>query len=286
MNKLEEQDLEDTTATEHYEKLHHDAAESAARSARSMVHDAGNILTAIMGHTDLVSSSGDRVIERLEALLESSPAGQAEGIVGCLAELHAQKEDYTTIIRALHNLNYLFSEYLADSSVVRETPPTGTRIKVYGLSNLVKEVICTYNIDRALQDIKVDVKISPDCEVLAKNPADLHRVIANICYNSLDALEEYGTANPLIQIKGYVNPNGVYLDISDNGPGVPRGMEEKIFTHGMTTKSVLFRGGYGEGLPSALSIMRDLGGDIIYQHGNPGAKFICCFPYPNQKPFK
>jgi len=65
-------------------------------------------------------------------------------------------------------------------------------------------------------------------------------VIENICKNAVDAME--GKGKMLIELKGI--PEGLMIDISDTGKGIPKSKFSTVFEPGFTTKSR----GWGLGL--------------------------------------
>src|SRR5690606_15682805 len=65
-------------------------------------------------------------------------------------------------------------------------------------------------------------------------------VIENICKNAVDAME--GKGKMYIELKGI--PEGLIIDISDTGKGIPKSKFSTVFEPGFTTKSR----GWGLGL--------------------------------------
>ncbi len=65
-------------------------------------------------------------------------------------------------------------------------------------------------------------------------------VIENICKNAMDAMEGTGT----ITISCFLKNQSIIIDLSDNGKGIPSGLQKRIFKPGFTTK----KRGWGLGL--------------------------------------
>ncbi len=65
-------------------------------------------------------------------------------------------------------------------------------------------------------------------------------VIENICKNAMDAMEGTGT----ITISCFLKNKSIIIDLSDNGKGIPSGLQKRIFKPGFTTK----KRGWGLGL--------------------------------------
>jgi signal transduction histidine kinase len=85
--------------------------------------------------------------------------------------------------------------------------------------------------------------------------AVLHAVL-NVLVNALDALE--GTTGRLAVRVFAANGSGVQVRVSDEGPGIPRDLHEKIFEARFTTKTT----GTGLGLAIARRMMGAFGGRV------------------------
>ena len=95
----------------------------------------------------------------------------------------------------------------------------------------------------------------------------------NIIMNAIQSIDEKGE----IQIKTYSDETHVYLEISDNGRGIPAENLKKIFDPGYTTKS----SGVGTGLGLAISykIVEAHKGNIKAESTvNEGTKFTIEIP--------
>ncbi|HEX2936620.1 MAG TPA: HAMP domain-containing sensor histidine kinase [Bacteroidales bacterium] len=78
-------------------------------------------------------------------------------------------------------------------------------------------------------------------------------VIENLIKNALDAVGAHGS----IEISTFAEAEYVYIDVKDNGKGIPRRDFKRVFKPGFTTKSR----GWGLGLSLAKRIIRN------YHHG-------------------
>jgi C4-dicarboxylate-specific signal transduction histidine kinase len=114
----------------------------------------------------------------------------------------------------------------------------------------------------------------PDLEVCAAE-GQLVRVLANLLNNALDALEPL--PERVIHIEASVEQDKVQLSVSDNGPGIPDSVRERLFQPFFSTKAA----GQGLGLGLALSrdVMREMNGDLVAASGaSGGAKFLISLP--------
>ncbi len=110
---------------------------------------------------------------------------------------------------------------------------------------------------------------------------EISRVLVNVFNNSLYALSEKKSQQPgfapLVHVETRIHDNKVIIKVSDNGPGIPEEIIDKIFQPFFTTKPS------GEGTGLGLSISND----IVKAHGgelsarNPptgGAEFTIALP--------
>jgi PAS domain S-box-containing protein len=94
----------------------------------------------------------------------------------------------------------------------------------------------------------------------------IQQVLMNLLLNSRDAILQDGsrTEPGLIEVSLestlFENNQGILLKVRDNGPGVPRDSQDRIFTPFFTTKREA--GGTGLGLPVSLGIIQKHGGKL------------------------
>ncbi|UCF98562.1 MAG: cyclic nucleotide-binding domain-containing protein [Spirochaetaceae bacterium] len=107
--------------------------------------------------------------------------------------------------------------------------------------------------------------------------SELNQVWTNLIDNAADALEGSGE----IHLKTRVEDSFVVVEVEDNGPGIPKEIQPKIFTLFFTTKPM--GKGSGQGLHISHSIVRRHGG-TIESRSRPGKTvFTVCIPVNFQK---
>ncbi|HSH20920.1 MAG TPA: ATP-binding protein, partial [Draconibacterium sp.] len=122
-------------------------------------------------------------------------------------------------------------------------------------------------------------------------PQDIGRVLLNLINNAFYVINEKSKQNieeykPEVIVKTSLIPpsggGGASISVSDNGPGIPSEIKDKIFQPFFTTKPT----GQGTGLGLSLSydIVKAHGGTIEVKSetkGEPGTEFIIQIPISN-----
>lgn len=105
--------------------------------------------------------------------------------------------------------------------------------------------------------------------VLCADESLLTLVLTNIIRNACEAVE--GKPDALVRVVASESNSSPYIQVSDNGPGIPESIREDVFLPFFTTKS----DGSGIGLCLSRQIMLLHGGDLklLPTHGR-GAAFI------------
>ena len=97
------------------------------------------------------------------------------------------------------------------------------------------------------------------------------QAILNILENALDAVGENGN----IIIRTYVKQKRIFVEIEDDGTGIPDDLKARVFDMYFTTKD----SGTGMGLPSVLMTVKEHSGSVeILDSQNGGAIFRLEFP--------
>lgn len=100
------------------------------------------------------------------------------------------------------------------------------------------------------------------------NGSQWSHVFTNLLANARDALRESKTADPKITVTTRMNEGKVFVEVCDNGPGVPEAHRAKIFEPFFTTKEV--GRGTGLGLAICREIVRKHQGDMMIKESPAG----------------
>jgi two-component system NtrC family sensor kinase len=128
------------------------------------------------------------------------------------------------------------------------------------VNRLLAETITFLENEAHHRNIELRTSYSDKIPRITTDSAQLQQVFLNIINNGIDAVGKDGH----IEITTVRDPstNGdIMIDISDNGPGIPKEILPRIFDPFFTTKSP--QDGTGLGLSISYSIVEKLGGKIV-----------------------
>lgn len=193
------------------------------------------------------------------------------------AERHLQsgeqpsERDLSMIIKEVSRLERITSEILDYSKEVRLN---FERVDLRETLDDSLEVV-----ESRLDTLGIEVnRHYPDDSCLVKaDPRRLKQVVLNLIENAIDALSATadrpgGGTITLVVSRG---TDGVKLEVSDTGPGIPEDLFDRVFTPFFTTKP----DGSGLGLPVTRRIVTDHGGRISLSRNERGqTRFLIELP--------
>ena len=126
--------------------------------------------------------------------------------------------------------------------------------------------------------IKPQVHVPEAFKILAWEQ-DISAILLNLVENSIHWLQQARTPSPQIIFRLESTEDGAILDISDNGPGIPR---EHILSEAIFEPTFSLKGGWGLGLPIAGECATRNKFELRAVHSNNGAHFVLDFNPPRQ----
>ena len=229
--------------------------ESVGRLAGGIAHDFNNMLGVILGRAEL-------------ALSRSEPGGK----------LHS---DLLDIQKAARRSADLTKQLLGFAR--RQT----TEPKVLDLNDTISGML---KMLRRMIGEDIDLAFLPGLDVrqVKMDPAQLDQILANLCVNARDAIDDVGkitieTENAMLTYEDFKDKpyaaagRYVSLIVSDTGCGMAKDVVEKIFEPFFTTKEV--GKGTGLGLAKVYAIVKQNEGYInVYSEPGKGTTFKIYLP--------
>ncbi|MBW1781583.1 MAG: PAS domain S-box protein [Deltaproteobacteria bacterium] len=233
--------------------------EAIGRLAGGVAHDLNNMLTPIMGYSEVLLgefSPKDKRSEYVKQILTASDNAR-DLVHKLLAFGRKQTLEYTQV-----NLNEAIKRF---EKLLRRT---------------IRE------------DIDLQIHTSPNVENIKADIGQIEQIIMNLCINAQDAMPDGGKliveTNMVKLDADYSNRHfskrtGKYvmLAVSDTGCGIDESLQQQIFEPFFTTKGEL---GTGLGLATVYGIVKQHDGDIwVYSEPGNGTTFKIYLPVDEEQ---
>ncbi|AHG89102.1 ATP-binding region ATPase domain protein [Gemmatirosa kalamazoonensis] len=220
--------------------------ESAALLSSGVAHDLMNVLNRLVMHAEL---GADR-----------ARVPEVRTHFGHIHSGSVRASELVTLMR-----RYLRGERTAAAERVPVAPAA-----------IVEEVVELLRPSMP-RGISLSLALDPSCVVLAE-PVHVHQIVLNVVTNAAQALE--GHPAPRVTITVAPVGGAVELVVSDNGPGLPAAVRERLFEPYVTSRAA--RGGTGLGLAVVRTIVTDVLGGAVEAGDAPGggggARFVIRLP--------
>ncbi len=222
------------------ELLNREKMATVGRLAAGLAHELGNPVAALMGLVELLAEGN-----------------LPEDVV---------RENYTLMEQELARMDGLIRQLLA---FARPTPPE--RIP----TDPSEAVTGAIELARARRDVRETrfVNRVPQDGPWVLASSELTQVLLNLFINSAHAAGPGGT----IEVFTEPSPESLSLFVLDQGPGIPKEMEEEIFEPFVTTKEPGI--GTGLGLSISRKLMESMDGALTLEKTGKGACFRLRLPW-------
>jgi len=129
--------------------------------------------------------------------------------------------------------------------------------KAIGVKLLFEQIITLIGIESDQNNVHIESDVNPPDLEISADKKQISQVLINLVKNSKEALKNSEEGNIVLQ--GKINEYGrTLITVSDNGPGIPDDLMDKIFIPFFTTKD----SGSGIGLSLSRQIMLLHGGSL------------------------
>lgn len=129
--------------------------------------------------------------------------------------------------------------------------------KIISVQHLLEKIRILVSKEKGFDRVKFEIIIIPKNLEVYADEKQLDQVLVNLVKNALQSLN--GDSNGVIQLLGEKDdPGKLIIKVTDNGPGVPPDLLDKIFIPFFTTRE----NGSGIGLSLSKHIMRIHGGSL------------------------
>ena len=193
---------------------------------------------------------------------------------GIAALLSVIRKTPQAVADLLENMNLLSGAF----DVIRDTVK-----KLLDLSRPDRELKASVSVNRVIEDtvalvrsharakrVNIDLDLSPAIPHVLASPQHLGQVFMNLIQNASDAMEKGD-----IWVKTWSDNHNVYIEMRDNGHGIPPEKVKNIFDPFFTTKTT----GRGLGMAVVQENVRCAGGSIhVDSTPGEGSSITVSFP--------
>jgi PAS domain S-box-containing protein len=228
--------------------LHSEKMAAVGQLISGVAHELNNPLTAILGYSQLLTSSG-----------QMGPQG-----IEYSDKLYKQAQRTHRIVQNL-------------LSFARQHKPERVPVQ---LNLILEETLALRDYDLRMNHIRVHLELAGDLPLTSADPHQLQQVFLNMVNNAVDAMLEHSNEGDL-WVRTGAEGEKLFVEFTDNGPGVKDA--SRVFDPFYTTKPV--GKGTGLGLSICYGIITEHGGSIRVRNVPPhGASFRIEVPYQPPKP--
>jgi len=217
--------------------LHSEKLAAVGQLISGVAHELNNPLTAILGYSQLLESSGQ---------------------VGPLALSYSEK-----MYKQAQRTHRIVQNLL---SFARQHKPE--RIPVL-VNAVIEDTLALRDYDLRMNQVRINLELAQDLPTILADPHQLQQVFLNLINNALDAILEHAQQGEFWVTSG-VDERTLFVELTDSGPGVKD--PSRVFDPFYTTKPV--GKGTGLGLSICYGIITEHGGTIRVSNRPPrGACF-------------
>ncbi len=144
------------------------------------------------------------------------------------------------------------------------------------INELVRETLQIMRYDHRLRSIDVICQLDDTIGKVTVAPRAIQQALMNLLINASDAVE--GAETPRIEIRTEKSNEGCWILIRDNGHGIAREDQERIFQPFITSKPIGH--GTGLGLPISRDLVAEQGGRLTLK-SEPGDGATFCIELSN-----
>jgi len=171
-----------------------------------------------------------------------------------------------------------------DSMLKKSRGDHSNNIEIIDLNKIIEQEINFLHVDLEFKNlVKKNIRLYPEPLQIKVVPAEISQIMQNLIKNSMDAM--HNQQSKTIFIESGLTKDGCYFSVSDNGPGIPKDIQNRIFDPFFTTKPKEGDSknnsptGTGIGLQFCKNTAEAYGGNIkIANKKTKGASFIVNLP--------
>ncbi|MEE2719718.1 MAG: ATP-binding protein [Planctomycetota bacterium] len=173
-------------------------------------------------------------------------------------DLEMAREGWPILSRNLDRIYDLTFNMLAYSRTRSLEPDT------HDLAQIVQDVVVLVEPVAHRKKVRLASECPSGMDPITCDANALHQALLNLMLNAVEAVE---SKSGRVGIRTRSDARGIWIEVTDNGPGIDPGRREEVFRPFASTKG---QRGTGLGLPVTRRIIEDHGGEISLHDGEDG----------------
>jgi C4-dicarboxylate-specific signal transduction histidine kinase len=203
---------------------------TAGELTASLAHDLGQPLTAIVASAEATK------------MLLAGPKPDHAHLQEVLSSISEQGRRASEVIRGLRRF------------LGRGTP----EFTPVDMNEVVREVTTLLHSTLLTDRVRLELRLDDGLPLVLGDRIPLQQVVMNLALNAIEIMRDMPEPQRRILVRSRQTARGVRVAVVDNGPGLGKGLGQKVFEPFHTTK----QGGMGMGLAICRSIVEAHGGTI------------------------
>ena len=222
-----------------HQELDEKETESWTKLIRVLTHEIMNSITPITSISDSIL----KYYEKGDINLENGIEYQKR-LDNTIKGLEVIKDQGSNLLSFVESYRSLLNVPVPDKKIVLA-------------QNLLEKVKLLVGQNQGFSNTSIELQIRTQDLELFIDEKQITQVLINLCKNALQSLSNQENST-IILIAGINNAGEKYIEVEDNGPGIPHELINEIFVPFFTTKNT----GTGVGLSLSKQILRMHGGNL------------------------
>lgn len=228
--------------------LHADRLVILGELTAGIAHEINQPLTAIAAYAD----AGKKMVER-------NPGAPGADINSICERIAEQSRRAASVVQRLRKL-------------VRSGTVSKAR---HDINQIIRNTLLLFEYELKKENIELVFLPDDSIDELYVDEIHIQQIMVNLVKNSIDAISASGVGSGRIEICVGRDSGEVLVTVSDNGPGISRKHQSRLFESFFTTKPK----GVGLGLSICKTIAAAHGGNLRYEQGaQGGSRFTLSLP--------
>lgn len=189
-----------------------------AQFLQGIIHNVRGPISSLANGLDLIE------MMKADLLNDKAMSSIKNPILDEIWEINQLNKDKANSL--LNDLNSMLRKSVDDRS---------DEVEVIDLNHLIQQELNFLQVDLDFKNlVEKEILLHPEPLNIYVVPAEISQVFQNLIKNALDAMHKQDHKKVFIETG--INEDSCYLIVSDNGPGIPKENESRVFDPYFTTK--------------------------------------------------